>query len=131
VRGLALGLYGIPRATVDIEILMQTENLKRVQALAQGLGYIMKANPMTFAGGAVEIHRFFKKDEETGDWFYLDLLLVTPAIQEVWKSRREVDWEEGKLRVVFREALILLKSLRGSGQDLDDIQKLKGGMGES
>jgi hypothetical protein len=123
--GLALALYGIPRATVDIDVLIQKENLEKVHTLAHGLGYIMKANPMTFAGGAVEIHRVSKEDEETGDWFSLDFLSVTPAIQEVWKSRREVEWEEQKLWVVSREGLIRLKSLRGSGQDLDDIQKLR------
>jgi hypothetical protein len=36
-----------------------------------------------------------------------------------------MQWEEGRLWVVSREGLIYLKSLRGSGQDLDDIQKLK------
>jgi hypothetical protein len=40
-------------------------------------------------------------------------------------SRREVEWEDGKLWLVSREGLITLKSLRGSGQDLDDIQRLK------
>jgi hypothetical protein len=128
--GLALALYGIPRATVDIDILVQKESLGKAQTLTRELGYIMKANPMAFAQGAIEIHRVSKKDKETGDWFSLDFLLVTFPIQDVWKSRQEVEWEEGKLWVVSKAGLIFLKSLRGSGQDLDDIQKLKGGLGE-
>ncbi len=68
---------------------------------------------------------------QSGDLFSLDFLLVTPEIDSVWRSRREVEWEEGKLWLVSREALITLKSLRGSGQDLDDIQKLKEGIDES
>ena len=43
----------------------------------------------------------------------------------VWETRREVEWEAGKLWVVSREGLIALKSLRGSGQDKDDIRQLK------
>jgi len=62
---------------------------------------------------------------QSGDLFSLDFLLVTPEIDSVWRSRREVEWEEGKLWLVSREALITLKSLRGSGQDLDDIKKNK------
>lgn len=129
--GLALALHGIPRATVDIDLLIQKESLEQVQALVRGLGYIIKAEPMTFAKGAIEIHRFSKKDEETGYWLPLDLLLLTPRIERVWESRQEMQWEEGRLWVVSREGLIYLKSLRGSGQDLDDIQKLKESTDES
>jgi hypothetical protein len=129
--GLALALHGIPRATVDIDILIQRESLEEVPALVGGLGYIIKAESMTFSQGDVEIHRFSKKDEETGYWLPLDFLLVTPRIRRIWESRQEVQWERGRLWVVSQEGLIYLKSLRGSGQDLDDIQKLKGGIDES
>jgi hypothetical protein len=129
--GMALALHGIPRATVDIDILIQRESLEQVQALVGRLGYIIKAEPMTFAQGDVEIHRFSKKDEETGYWLPLDFLLVTPRIRRIWESRQEVQWEEGRLWVVSQEGLIYLKSLRGSGQDLEDIQKLKEGRDES
>jgi hypothetical protein len=123
--GLALALHGIPRATVDIDILIRRESLEQVHALVERLGYIIKAEPMTFAQGDVEIHRFSKKDEETGYWLPLDFLLVTPRIRRLWESRQEVQWEGARLWVVSQEGLIYLKSLRGSGQDLEDIQKLK------
>ena len=129
--GLALALYGIPRATLDIDILIQKEVLKKLKTLARGLGYIMQANPRAFARGVIEIYQVSKKDEETGDWFSLNFLVVTPSIQKAWDTRQEVAWEEGKLWVVSREGLIFLKSLRGSGQDLDDIKRLKEGSDES
>ena len=129
--GLALALHGIPRATIDIDILIQRESLGEIQAIVGGLGYIIKAEPMTFSQGDVEIHRFSKKDEETGYWLPLDFLLVTPRVKRVWESRQERQWEEGTLWVVSQEGLIYLKSLRGSGQDLEDIQKLKEGSDES
>jgi hypothetical protein len=93
--------------------------------MAQELRYTLKATPMDFAKGVIEIHRVSKIDPESGDLFSLDFLLVTPEIDSVWRSRREVEWEDGKLWLVSREGLITLKSLRGSGQDLDDIQRLK------
>jgi hypothetical protein len=129
--GLAPALHGIPRATVDIDILIQNESLDQVRAITGELGYTIRAEPMTFAQGDIEIHRFSKRDEETGYWLPLDFLLVSPRIERVWASRQEMLWEEGRLWVVSREGLIYLKSLRSSRQDLDDIQKLKEGTVES
>jgi len=123
--GLALAVYGLPRATIDIDLLITKDSLADVQTIAQELRYTLKATPMEFAKGVIEIHRVSKIDPESGDLFSLDFLLVTPEIDSVWRSRREVEWEEGKLWLVSREGLITLKSLRGSGQDLDDIQRLK------
>jgi hypothetical protein len=36
-----------------------------------------------------------------------------------------VEWEGGTLSVVSPEGVIILKSLRGSGQDQDDIEYLR------
>ena len=58
----------------------------------------------------------------------LDLLLVTPEIMMVWESKQEVEWKRGKLWVVA--GLIALKALRNSGQDQDDIKRLKEGLDE-
>ncbi len=55
-----------------------------------------------------------------------DLLLVTPQTKISWDRKISVDWEEGTLKVLTPEGLIMLKSLRKSGQDLDDIDYLKG-----
>jgi hypothetical protein len=71
---------------------------------------------MSFAGGAVEIRRISKLNPDSGDLLLLDLLLVTASLAEVWRTRREVDWEHGSLWVVSREGLIALKKLRSSGQ---------------
>jgi hypothetical protein len=123
--GLALAIYGIPRATVDLDLLIPPEALEKVSQIARERGYIFAARPMALASGAILIHRFSKKDEETGFWVSLDFLLVTPSLENVWNERRALEWEEGKIRVVSREGLIRLKSLRKSGQDLEDIARLK------
>ena len=49
--GLALALHGIPRATVDIDILIQRESLEKAQTLVGRLGYrlclsLAKAKPV-------------------------------------------------------------------------------------
>lgn len=80
---------------------------------------------MIFKDGAVKIHRLTKIDDQTGEYLVLDLLIVTPETKKAWDSRISVDWEGIPLQVVSPEGLILLKSLRNSGQDRDDIEYLK------
>jgi hypothetical protein len=123
--GLALAVYGIPRATIDIDLLIMPESLETVMPLARELGYKKETLPMRFTDRGIEIRRVSKIDPDSGDILMLDLLLVTPAILPVWKSRKEVAWEHGTLWVVSRDGLMALKSLRGSGQDLEDISRLK------
>lgn len=123
--GLAMAVYGIPRATLDIDLLIPDKSLDAVLDVARKLGYTFEAQKMSFAGGKIEIRRVSKLDSESGDVLTLDLLVLTPAIRKIWESRIEVEWEKGKLWVVSREGLIALKSLRASGQDLDDIKRLQ------
>jgi hypothetical protein len=123
--GLAMAVHGLPRATVDIDLLILGDSVEEVRGLARTLGYTIEAFPMTFSHGAVEIRRLSKIDRETGIVLSLDMLLVTPEIVEIWQSRTEVAWEAGTLWVVSRRGLIALKSLRSSAQDLADIERLK------
>ena len=81
---------------------------------------------MSFKDDSVQIHRMTKIDYESGEHMVLDLLLVTPQTKIAWDSRISVDWEGGTLKVLNPEGLIILKSLRKSGQDMDDIEYLKG-----
>lgn len=123
--GLAMAVHGLPRATVDIDLLILAESLEQARGLARTLGYTIEAFPMTFSRGAVEIRRVSKIDPETGIVLSLDMLLVTPEIVEVWQSRIEVSWESGSFWAVSRRGLIALKSFRSSAQDLADIERLK------
>jgi hypothetical protein len=82
---------------------------------------------MTFSEGAVEIRRISKIDPDTQQTIPLDFLLVTPAVADAWNDRRRLSWEGGDLWVCSREGMIALKELRGSRQDLADIEHLSEG----
>jgi len=123
--GLALAIYARPRATLDIDILIEFEALSQAEDAAATLGFTFRAAPMEFQSGKVKIVRLTKVDKDTRETLVLDLLIVTPAIRKAWESRRTVDWDEGPLKVVSPEGLIFLKSLRRSGQDEDDIAYLR------
>jgi hypothetical protein len=55
----------------------------------------------------------------------LDLLLVTPQVQNVWETREKIDFLGNQLSVVSREGLIKMKTLAGRPQDLADIERLE------
>jgi hypothetical protein len=124
--GMAMAVHGRLRATIDIDLLILSDSQDDVLAIAQSLGYNIRGKDLSFANGAVEIRRVSKIDPDDGELLSLDLLLVTPQILEMWESRIKAEWEGGKLSVVSASGLIALKQLRGSGQDLADIEALRG-----
>jgi len=123
--GMAMGVHGFMRMTVDIDLLIPSSEIDAVIAIAQDRGYTIRGKDLSFKDGAIEIRRISKIDQETGDILPLDFLLVTPAMQNVWDSRIQVEWEGGRLSVVTRDGLITMKQLRGSSQDLVDIERLE------
>ncbi len=123
--GLAMAVHGFYRSTIDIDLLILDEQLGEIKSVARSLGFTIEAQPMTFAKGAVEIRRLSKIDKGSGFVLSLDMLLVTPATEEAWKSRTQFLWRDQIINVVSREGLIALKLLRNSGLDQDDIRNLQ------
>jgi hypothetical protein len=123
--GLAMAVWGAPRATVDIDLLILAEAQEEAKSVARGLGFTIEALPITVGGGVIEIRRFSKIDSETGIVLPLDFILVAPEINEIWDSRVKVPWESTSLWSVSRRGLIALKSLKPRPQDLVDIERLK------
>lgn len=123
--GLALAVYARPRATLDIDIMVEPEGLDKIKQIVARLGFNIPATPMTFKGGAVKIDRMTKIDNQSGEHLVLDLLIATPETMLAWDSRVSVEWDGGVLKVLSPKGLMMLKSLRKSGQDMDDIEYLK------
>lgn len=122
--GMAMAVYGLARTTIDIDLLIPSDALDDVLTIAKSLGYNIRGKDMSFANA--EIRRVSKIDPDDGELLSLDLLLVSPNMIESWESRIEAEWEGGKLSVVSASGLIALKRLRGSAQDLADIEALQG-----
>lgn len=123
--GLAIAIYAKPRATLDIDIMIDPNSLSKTKRAVQELGFELSSAPMEFQNGGVIIHRLTKIDEISGEHLVLDLLLVTSETGRAWVGRVAVEWEQGQLNVVSPQGLILRKSLRSSGQDKDDIEYLR------
>jgi hypothetical protein len=123
--GLAMAIYAMPRATLDIDIMIELGSLSRTKRAVEELGFELSGAPMAFEDGKIQIYQRCKIDAVSAEELVLDLLLVTPETREVWENRLKVDWEGGTLSVVSPAGLIILKSFRGSGQDRDDIEYLR------
>jgi hypothetical protein len=123
--GLSLAVHGIPRATLDIDLLIREEGLSPLRQIAADLGYQIEAGWLNLAGGAIKMFRITKVDVADDERLPLDLILVTPLLETAWATRGMTHWEGEDLWVVSREGLAAMKSIRGSGQDQDDLKKLK------
>ncbi|MFY9553368.1 MAG: nucleotidyl transferase AbiEii/AbiGii toxin family protein [Blastocatellia bacterium] len=124
--GLAMAVHGLPRATIDIDLLVLAERLDEAKSVVRSLGYTIEALPMSFSKGAIEIRRLSKIDPTDGDLLMVDFLVVTPAIADAWNNRIRVASKKSTVSVVSPEGLIALKSFRRSAQDIADIERLKG-----
>src|SRR3972149_6069441 len=108
-----------------MDFLIQGADLPRCQQILVEMGYTPHPNPMAFAGGAVRIQRLWKPQEKGEDVLTIDLLIADDkAMPGVWRSREEMQWEGQPVWVVSRDGLVLLKRLRGSKQDIADIEHL-------
>lgn len=123
--GFALAAYGIVRATVDIDFLAEETSLPKIEQALTGLGFRRESKPLRFQQEQLIMERFFKPDAESEEFLVVDVLLVGELTRKAWDSRRVLKTNLGLVKVVSPGGLIEMKSLRGSGQDLDDIKRLK------
>ncbi|MBI1178085.1 hypothetical protein GC207_11685 [bacterium] len=123
--GFALAVYGIVRATEDVDLLVQESVVPEITSVLQAQGYLVEKTPMTFQNGRVIMHRLVKPDRNSEDFAVVDLLLVGELTRGAWDDRRVIESDFGPIVVVSPSGLIELKTLRASGQDLDDIKELR------
>jgi cellobiose-specific phosphotransferase system component IIB len=122
--GLSLAIHGFARATLDIDVLIQPETLEKAYEIGAKNGFDIRRLDISFKEKAVEIRRVSKIDDN-GEVLSLDLLLVTPQVQDVWETRETIDFLGKKLQVVSQAGLIKMKRLAGRPQDLADIERLE------
>lgn len=123
--GWAMAIHGVPRATVDIDLLVLSENLPKVWKIAKELDYSVEGLPLSFDDGFLEIRRISKIDKESKTLFTIDFLLVTEGLKKVWETREKIDFEDDEVWTVSREGLIFMKEISGRLRDVDDIERLK------
>ena len=121
--GLAVSIYATPRATEDVDLLVADSELDAVIAAVAPLGFRLAGRPMEVARGRLRIQRLIKTDGS--DLVPLDLLIPVDAeIRRTLDGPTVVDWQGEPTSIVSVKALRVLKRLRGSTQDLADLEAL-------
>jgi hypothetical protein len=123
--GLAVAVWGAPRATKDIDLLIQPDTLPRAMAAARECGFTLEALPFEFKDGT-SLQRVNKVDAQ-GNLVTVDFILVDRNLAPAWAGRARLPFAGSDIVVVGREALIAMKALAARPQDIADIQNLKDG----
>lgn len=124
VGALAVAVWGAPRATKDIDLLVRREDLPRAMAAVRARGFTLEALPLEFKDGS-EVQRVNKVDA-AGDLLTLDFLIVDKNLEPVWASRTRLPLPDGRqVSVASRDALIAMKARAARPQDIMDIQNLE------
>jgi len=122
IGGIAAILHGVPRATFDLDILIEAtlENAQRLLAalLDAGLGTADLITPEELLAHEITIFR---------DKVRIDVQTATPGLEfEVaWQKKEVMKYRKQSFYVVSREDLISSKRAAGRDKDLEDIRLLE------
>ena len=122
IGGIASILYGIPRATFDLDILIETteQNAKRLlEALkAVGFGTASMTDADALLANAITIFK---------DRVRIDVQTSTPGIlfEAAWELRNTVNYEGQTIFLISRDDLIASKLASGRSVDLEDVRMLE------
>jgi hypothetical protein len=122
IEGIASILYGVPRATFDLDIIIEAtpDNVKRLldALLDAEMGTASLTNVKDLLSNEITVFK---------DWVRIDVLTTAPGIdfQEAWKRRETMMYQGQTFSVVSRKDLISSKKALGRAVDLEDVRLLE------
>jgi hypothetical protein len=125
--GIAAVLHGVPRATFDLDILIEPslDNAERLlNALVDaGMGSAALTTPQEILAHEITIFN---------DRIRLDVQTSTPGLdfEKAWRGRVTMQYHGQEFYVLSREHLIASKRAAGRRIDLDDVRALETGRSE-
>jgi hypothetical protein len=123
--GMAMAAHGFPRATVDIDLLVPENAIPRALEALKAIGYAATTD-LTLGAGTVFLTRALKFDSTSDDYLVIDVLHASGALETVFDDHSVVSTRFGDAVVLSKEALIKMKRIRNSAQDVADIENLSG-----
>jgi predicted nucleotidyltransferase len=121
IGGIAAVLYGVPRATFDLDILIEPtlENAQKLlRALSEaGFGTAQLTNAEEIIETEITIFT---------DRVRLDVLTAAPGLifEDAWPRRKTMVYEGQEFEVVSLPDLVLSKTAAGREVDLEDVSIL-------
>ncbi len=122
IGGIAAVLHGVPRATFDLDILIEAtpENAGRLlRALAEaGLGTATLISAEALLRHEIVVFQ---------DRVRIDVQTSTPGItfEEAWARRETMNYRGTRFFVLSKEDLIASKKAAGRPRDLEDVRILE------
>jgi len=136
VGGLAVNLYGVPRVTQDIDIIlfMEKENVLAFCQVMKELGYMprLPVNPEDMADSEklrewteernMKAFSFYHKEK---NYKVVDIVLIHPLdFKQAEKRKKVFAVEDIEIPVVSIEDLIKMKKASGRKSDISDAKML-------
>ena len=120
---LAVGMYTRPRPTFDIDLLILEAEWDSIVSVFNNIGFESLVKPRIIDD--FEIRRLIKKFPRSTESLAVDFLIAsTDELMQVLNQRKSVLWNQTKLYFADREGLIYTRKLRGTRQDLKDVEAL-------
>ena len=122
IGGIAAVLHGVPRATFDLDILIEAnpDNAQKLlDALLEAkLGTAALTTPEEVLSQEITIFK---------DRVRIDVQTSTPGLkfEEAWERRETMEYQKQKFYVASREDLIASKRAAGRPVDLEDVRLLE------
>jgi len=122
IGGIASILHGVPRATFDLDILIEAKpaNAKRLleALLDAGLGTASLTTVDDLLGNEITIFK---------DRVRIDVQTSTPGVEfeEAWERRQTVSYQGQEFFILSKEDLITSKRAAGREVDLEDVRLLQ------
>jgi hypothetical protein len=137
VGGIAVNLHGVPRATADLDIMidLEEENIEKFVRAVKKLGFVPRVpvNPEDLRCREIrEKWRKEKKMEVLTFWKprrslqEIDIFIKNPIdFKRAYKNREEIRAKDIIIPLASIDDLIKIKEKSGRKQDLADIEALK------
>jgi hypothetical protein len=137
VGGLSVNLYGVPRLTQDIDIIISTdrENILKIITVLRNQGYVprLPVSPEDLADSDkvkdwvenrnLKAFSFYHKKD---NYKVVDIVLVHPLdFEESFKNRTVKRVNDIEIYLASIDDVIKTKLFSGRAQDISDIEMLK------
>ena len=122
IGGIAAVLHGVPRATFDLDILIDTDPDNARKLLVALLEANLGTAAMTTAEELLSQEITIFKDRVR-----IDVQTSTPGLkfEDAWEHRETMDYQNQKFYVASRDDLIASKRASGRSVDLEDVRLLE------
>ena len=126
IGGIAAVAHGVPRATFDLDLLIEATPRNAQRLLDALLGAGLRTAELTDAATLLSKEITIFKDKVR-----IDVQTKTPGIDfaGAWKRRLTMHHEGQEFHVLSKPDLIASKRASGRAVDLEDVRMLEGGAG--